>query len=137
MHCFRLRLSYLIFHIFCQILVKVSGLNLKGPYIRKRKRKLLSRVHLLDHEVDVLKLGSFMSQSGSMQGLKNVQMHISNLLFCWYKHVAFCRSQSPSSSLLKLCIVVIQKICYHGNMTFTLLLSIKSTWIFLLSCLCH
>ena len=46
-------------------------------------------------------------------------------------------SLSPPLPLLKLPIVVIQKFCYHGNMTFTLLLSIKSTQIFLLSCLCR
>ena len=46
-------------------------------------------------------------------------------------------SLSPPSSLLKLPIVVIQRFCYHGNMTFTLLLSIKSTQIFVLSCPCR
>ena len=46
-------------------------------------------------------------------------------------------SLSPPLPLLKLPIVVIQRFCYHGNMTFTLLLSIKSTQIFVLSCPCH
>ena len=40
------------------------------------------------------------------------------LLLCWYKPIAFLPFSLPSTSLLlKLPIVVIQKCCYHGNVT--------------------
>ena len=40
------------------------------------------------------------------------------LLFCGYKPIAFFQFPLPSpASLLKLSIIVIQKFCYHGNVT--------------------
>ena len=40
------------------------------------------------------------------------------LLFCRYKPIAFFQFPLPSpASLLKLSIIVIQKFCYHGNVT--------------------
>ena len=41
------------------------------------------------------------------------------LLFSWYKRIAFCRSrcQRRCRCLSRLPIVVIQKICYNGNVT--------------------
>ena len=57
-----------------------------------------------------------------MQGrLGNVQksvMPVQNCFFANLKLFLFLPSSLPSrSSLLKLCIVVIQKFCYHGNVT--------------------
>ena len=47
--------------------------------------------------------------------LRNVQEKV---MFCWYKPIAFFHFSLLSLvSLLKLPIVVIQKFCYHGNMT--------------------
>ena len=48
--------------------------------------------------------------------LRNVQKSV--LLFCGYKPIPFFQFPFPSpASWLKLSIIVIQKFCYHGNVT--------------------
>ena len=91
LHCFRLHRSYLI-SLIVKSWRKFLELNPKGPYIRKRKRKLLSCVHLL-HEVGVWKLGSFMSQSGS-KAKKCANAHFKFVVLLIYMYCFnFCLSR--------------------------------------------
>ena len=64
-----------------------------------------------------MKLGSFMSQSCNNAWLRNVQKSV--IVFFFFANLnllllLFCCSPSP---LQKLPVVVIQKFCYHGNVT--------------------
>ena len=96
--------------------------------LSKGKRKLLVLCSRTP-ESGRVKLGSFMSQScnDSFEKCKKRVVRV-NLLFWFYKPTTFWPfSLSSLSSLLKLPIVVVQKFCYHGNVTslfFSLFLSI-------------
>ena len=97
------------------MLAKFFGLNPKGPYQSLQKEKETFCVVLTYSIKRAREIGSFMSQSG-----KNVKKCTekrdarAKLIFCQSKPFFFCCSPSP---LQRLPIVVIQKFCYHGNVT--------------------
>ena len=108
------------FHSICQMLAKLSGVKSERTVskFRKRKREFLHCVRLLriagawNREVS--------RRSPAMTAKKRTKKRDARaqLLFCWCKSVAFFLFSLPSpASLLKLPIVVIQKFCYHGNVT--------------------
>ena len=92
-----------------------SGLNPKGPYLNYEKEKnFFYCVHLLR---EVRKFHVAVVQ----RWLKNVQkslMHVQSCCLTNINLLLFSPFSFPSPSLLpKLTFVVIQKLCYHGNVT--------------------
>ena len=103
------------FYSICQMLAKISRVESEKTEskFRNRKRKLLSRVHVL-HQAGAVKLGCSMSQSCN-DGLERYRKKKPWYACNYGKHIPFLPFSLPSpSSLLKLPIVI-QKFCYHGN----------------------
>ena len=120
------------FHLICQMLTKFSVVESKRTVskFRKRKRKILCCVHW--HSISgCMKLGSFRLQScnNGWKMYKKVWcicIHIVVVLL--YKPTAFLPFLLLSPlSLLKLPIIVIQKVCHHGNVM-THFSSLLSYW---------
>ena len=99
------------------MLAKFSGLNPKGPYVSLEKEKENFCVVLTYSKKRAREIGKF-HVAVVQQRLRNVQtsvMHVRRFFFFANLNVLFfCCSPSP---LQKLPIVVIQKFCYHGNVT--------------------
>ena len=80
--------------------------------IRKRKRNFLCCVHLLR------KVGACRSRATTAKKCAKKSDARAKLLFYYDKFIAFLPFSLPSPSLFaKLPFVVIQKFCYHGNVT--------------------
>ena len=119
LHCFKLRQSYSI-SFLTNWRQNFLGLNPKRTVSKFRKRKEKFCVVLTYFVKWVYEIGKF--HIAAMQWwLRNKQKkwcRVAELLFCRYKPIAFSQFSLPlPASLLKLPIVVIQKFCYHGNMT--------------------
>ena len=107
------------------MLAKFSGLNPKGLYASLEKEKQNFCVVLTYSIKRAREIRKF-HVAVAKQRLRNVQksvMHVQRCFFCQSKPIVFCCVSSP---LQKLPIVVIQKFCYHGNVTshFSSLLSL-------------
>ena len=123
-HCFKLHWSYSI--SFCvKYWWNFLGLNLRGPYLslKKRKRKFWCCVHVLQaHRIRMFHVAV------TQWRLRNVKKKPWSTVVLLTKPIAFLPfSLSSLLLLLKLPITLIQKFCYHGNMT-SHLLSIAKQW---------
>ena len=96
------------------MLEKFSGLNPKGPSVRLEKEKETFCV-AFTYSV------KWAHVTVVQQQLKNLQksvMHVQSCCFTKINLLLFLPFSLPSPSLLaKLPFVVIQKFCYHGNVT--------------------
>ena len=98
------------------MLAKFSGLNPKGPYVSLEKEKqnfCVVVTYSIKRAREIRKFHVAVVQ----QRLRNVQksvMHVQRCFFADLNLLFLCCSPSP---LQKLPIVVIQKFCYHGNVT--------------------
>ena len=108
------------FDLICQMMAKFSGVKSERTVskFRKRKRNFSCCARLLR------KAGAWnlavSCRSRATTAKKRTKKHDTRtqLLLCWYKPIAYLLLSLPSlASLLKLPIVVIQKFCYHGNVT--------------------
>ena len=108
------------FDLICQMMAKFSGVKSERTVskFRKRKRNFSCCARLLR------KAGAWnlavSCRSRATTAKKRTKKHDARtqLLLCWYKPIAYLLLSLPSlASLLKLPIVVIQKFCYHGNVT--------------------
>ena len=98
------------------MLAKISGLNPKGPYLSLEKEKEIFCVVLTYSIKRAREIRKF-HVAVVQQRLRNVQksvMHVQSCFFASLNLFFFCCLPSP---LQKLPIVVIQKFCYHGNVT--------------------
>ena len=96
------------------MLVKFSVLNPKGPYLSLEKENFcVLLTYSIKQAREIMKFHAAVVQ----QRLRNIQKAwcTCKVVFCQSKPIVFfCCSPSP---LQKLPIVVIEKFCYHGNMT--------------------
>ena len=101
------------------MLANFSRLNPKRPYVSLEKQKpkfCFVLTYTINRAREIRKLHVAVVQ----QRLRNVQKSVmqsdarAKMLFCQSKPIVFCCSPSP---LQKLPIAVIQKYCYHGNVT--------------------
>ena len=98
------------------MLAKFSWLNAKEPYVSLEQEKQNFCVVVTNSIKRAREIRKF-HVAVVQQRLRNVQksvMHVQRWFFCQSKPIVFCHSPSP---LQKLPIVVIQKFCYHGNVT--------------------
>ena len=101
------------------MLAKFSGLNPKGPYLSLEKEKepfCTVFTRSVKRASEIRKFHVTVVQ----RLLKNVQKSVMHVQSCCFtnKLIAFLPFSLPSPSLLpKLPFVVIQKFCYHGNVT--------------------
>ena len=94
--------------------------------IRKRKRKFLCCVHRV-HKAGARNVSCYRRAMTATKCTKKRDAR-AKLLFCQSKPIAFLPvSFSSPSSLVKHTLVVIQKFCYHGNVT-SHLSSLKINW---------
>ena len=93
-------IDHISFHLICQMLAKLSGLNWKGPYVSFEKQK--------QNVCVVLTYSIRWAREIRKFHVAVVQSNFANLNLLFF----FC---SPLL-LQKLPIVAIQKFCYHGNM---------------------
>ena len=98
------------------MLVKFSGLNPKGPYLSLEKENFCV---LLTYSIKQAREIRKFPVAVVQQRLRNIQKSVMHVQSCFLPIyckpiVFFCCSPLP---LQKLPIVVIQKFCYHGNMT--------------------
>ena len=112
-HCFKLHRSYSIsFHLSNVGEIFWIESDRTVSEFRKRKRNFLCCVHLLR------KVGACHSRATTAKKYAKKRDARAKLLFYYYKFIAFLPFSLPSTSLLaKLPFVVIQKFCYHGNVT--------------------
>ena len=95
------------------MLAKFSGLNPKGPYQCLEKGKKFLCVVLTYFIKRAREIRQHNSTTAVRKCKKSV-IHVQSCFFLhWYKPI-FCYLPSL---LQKLLVVVIQKFCYHGNMT--------------------
>ena len=105
------------FHLICQMLAKFSGVKSEKTVskFRKRKRQFLRCARLLRKAGAWNREVSRRSRATTAKRRTKQRDARAQLLFCWYKPMAFFHFSLPSlASLLKL---PIQKFCYHGNVT--------------------
>ena len=105
------------FHLICQMLAKFSGIKSEKTVskFRKRKRQFLRCARLLRKAGAWNREVSRRSRATTAKRRTKQRDARAQLLFCWYKPMAFFHFSLPSlASLLKL---PIQKFCYHGNVT--------------------
>ena len=91
------------FHLICQMLATFSG---------GESERTSSKFRARAHEIRKFHVAVVQPR------LRNVQksvMHVQSC--CFANNLLLCLLFSLPSSLLKLSIVVIQKFCYHGNVT--------------------
>ena len=109
LRCFQLHRSYLIPFKFSNV-GEIFWVETKRTVrkFRKRKRKFLCCAHYSIKRVHEVSCHSHATMPGQ-------EMHVQScFLFANLNLLLFCCSPSP---LQKLPVVVIQKFCYHGNMT--------------------
>ena len=96
------------------MLAKLSGLNPKGPYLNLEKETFcVVFTYSAKRAREIRKFHVVVVQGW----LKNVQKSVMLAQSCCFTNInllLFCRSPSL---LLNLPFVVIQKFCYHGNVT--------------------
>ena len=107
------------FHLICQMMAKFSGVKSERTVskFRKRIRKFLRCACLLRKagawNLDVLRCSRVTTAKK-----RTKKRDARPQLLCWHKPIAFFQFSLPSlASLLKLPIVLMQKFCYHGNVT--------------------
>ena len=108
-------------HLICQMLAKFSGVESQRPNLSlKKEGKNFSVVftYFVKQAREIRKFHVAVLQ----RGLKNVQKRVMHVQSCNFANVnlllfAVLFAVASPSSLLMFPIVVIQKFCYHGNMT--------------------
>ena len=112
-HCFKLHRSYSIsFHLSNVGEIFWIESDRTVSEFRKRKRNFLCCVHLLR------KVGPCHSRATTAKKYAKNVMHVQSCCFTTINLLLFLPFSLPSTSLLaKLPFVVIQKFCYHGNVT--------------------
>ena len=98
------------------MLAKFSGLNPKGPYLSLEKEKETFCVVLtysIKRAPEIRKFHVAVVQ----QRLRNVQKSVMHVQSCFLQVSTYCFFCCLPSPLRKFPIVVIQKFCYHGNVT--------------------
>jgi len=118
LHCFKVRRSYSVsFSLFL-------GLNPKGPYLslEKEKENFLRCVHLLLKRAREIRKFHVVIVQRWLRNLQKSAMLVQTC-FAYIYLLLVCRSRCRRRVILvKLPIVLIQKFCYHGNMTYSSLL---------------
>ena len=107
------------FHTICQMLAKLSGVNPKGPYVslEKKNKECLYLTYSIKRAREIRKF-HFAVVHLRLRNVQKSVMQVQSCCFASIKLIAFLPLSLPSlSSLLNLHIVVVQKFCYHGNVT--------------------
>ena len=98
------------------MLAKFFGLNPKGPYVSLEKENQ-NFCFVLTNSIKCAREIRKFHVAVVQQWIRNVQksvMHVQRCFFARLNQLFFCCSPSPWQ---KLPTVVIQKFCYHGNVT--------------------
>ena len=98
------------------MLAKFFGLNPKGPYVSLEKENQ-NFCFVLTYSIKCAREIRKFHVAVVQQWIRNVQksvMHVQRCFFARLNQLFFCCSPSPWQ---KLPTVVIQKFCYHGNVT--------------------
>ena len=120
-HTFSNIIDFIQFHLICQILAKFLGLNPKGRYLSVQKGKEIFYVVFTCSIKRAREIRKF-HVAVVQRRLRNVQksvMHVQSCCFANLNRLLFCHSRCRRHRrcLSSLNIVVIQKFCYHGNVT--------------------
>ena len=103
-----------------KILAKLSGINPKGPYLSLKKEKENSCAvftNSIKRAREIRKFHVVVVQR-RQRNVQKSMMHVQSCCFAHINLLFFLPFSLPLPSLLlKLPIVVIQKCCYHGNVT--------------------
>ena len=114
-------IDFIQFHLICQILAKFLGLNPKGRYLSVQKGKEIFYVVFTCSIKRAREIRKF-HVAVVQRRLRNVQksvIHVQSCCFAYLNLLLFChfRCRRHRRCLSSLYIVVIQKFCYHGNVT--------------------
>ena len=126
-HCFKLNWSYSIsFYVKCWW--NFLGLNLRGPYLISLKKENENCGVVFTYSMKQAHRIRTFHVAVVQRRLRNVKEKPWCTVVLLTKPIAFLPFSLPSLLLLlKLPITLIQKFCYHGNMT-SHLLSIAKQW---------
>ena len=114
-HCFKLHWSYLISFNLSNVDEILCGINQKGPSCLSLEKEKENFCVVLTYSIKRARETRMFYVAVVQQRLRNVQksvMHVQSCYFANLNLLLFC-----CSPLQKLPVVVIQKFCFHGNVT--------------------